>query len=75
MTSVQQCRKCAVVVTKDAQPNTSGCPESSFHHWDKVGPVGNTDYQCRKCGTHVKVQGNPNAFGCPEASQHHWYKL
>ena len=70
-----QCEHCSTLIQSGSTPSNSGCPESSFHRWHKLGAVGDLNYQCKKCGTLVKSKSTPSNSGCSKASFHQWNKL
>lgn len=35
-----QCKKCETLIKQDASPKSSGCPQGSFHDWNKLGELG-----------------------------------
>ncbi len=72
---IWQCKKCAITIGKDSQPNTSNCPKDTFHQWQRLGEIGPTNYLCDKCSTKVQTKTQPDTSGCPAGAFHHWTKM
>jgi hypothetical protein len=70
-----QCKRCGIAVEKTNEPSNSGCPNREFHHWVKLGEVGDKNYNCKYCGTLVKTKNEPSNSGCTIKEFHHWNKL
>ena len=70
-----QCKNCETLIKKDSSPNTSNCPEASFHSWTKLAEVGELNYTCKHCGTTLQAKSMPNTSNCPRHSFHSWTKL
>ncbi len=69
------CKSCAICIKKTNLPSSSGCSNSTFHNWVRVGEVGEINYCCKSCGITIQTNYLPSSSGCPNATFHSWYKL
>lgn len=74
------CGLCNTVIKKDKNPANSNfsCQNKTWHKWEEIGTVGNTNFQCQRCGTTIqstdKPRNNTN-WSCLGSNYHKWSKL